>query len=409
MTRVGIGQFNSPDPFFSGISLAESAMQNGSITGADLVLAFCSGGLDHDEFFRGVRSRVGREAPIIGGSMIGSITNDDLSYKGFPTVMAVIQSDSWRFRVASCGGIDRDEDAAGISLAAALPPASSDRLLLTFYDSVRLPATDCTLPVLNQSSLLLDGMESELAGEIPIFGAGLLGDYGFGNTRQFCGSSVECQHVVGCMISGPFAVYHAVMHGCTPLDGVYRKITAKEGSILYELDGRPVVQVIDDLYGSRAWQQEHPVNFLTIGVNYGERYGPPVENHYVNRLITGVTPDGKGIGMFEPGLEIGMEIQFMLRDNRTMIRSVRENSANLLERVAVDRKMPLFGIYIDCAGRTAEKSFTQYEEASEVQRAMNRYRVPLLGFYSGVEIAPLLGRGRGLDWTGVLVVFAEDR
>jgi hypothetical protein len=31
-----------------------------------------------------------------------------------------------------------------------------------------------------------------------------------------------------------------------------------------------------------------------------------------------------------------------------------------------------------------------------------------LGFYSGVEIAPLMGRSRGLDWTGVLVVIAED-
>jgi len=32
----------------------------------------------------------------------------------------------------------------------------------------------------------------------------------------------------------------------------------------------------------------------------------------------------------------------------------------------------------------------------------------LLGFYSGVEIAPFLGRSRGLDWTGVLLLFVED-
>jgi len=39
----------------------------------------------------------------------------------------------------------------------------------------------------------------------------------------------------------------------------------------------------------------------------------------------------------------------------------------------------------------------------------NRYDTPLFGFYSGVEVAPLLGKSRGLDWTGVLLVFAQGQ
>jgi hypothetical protein len=50
---------------------------------------------------------------------------------------------------------------------------------------------------------------------------------------------------------------------------------------------------------------------------------------------------------------------------------------------------------------------TKIEEASEVQEVFNQYNIPLLGFYSGVEIAPLLKKSRGLDWTGVLLVLAE--
>ena len=68
---------------------------------------------------------------------------------------------------------------------------------------------------------------------------------------------------------------------------------------------------------------------------------------------------------------------------------------------------PVFGLYIDCAGRAAILSETLTEEASEVQNIFNRYNTPLFGFYSGVEVAPLLGRSRGLDWTGVLLVLAE--
>jgi small ligand-binding sensory domain FIST len=104
-----------------------------------------------------------------------------------------------------------------------------------------------------------------------------------------------------------------------------------------------------------------------------------------------------------------MEIQFMLRDGNMMIESAKNNSEALMQRIAGDGRAAVFGLYIDCAGRAALYSNTETEEAAEVQRTMNRYGVPLLGFYSGVEVAPILGKSRGLDWTGVLAVFTEGR
>ncbi len=70
-------------------------------------------------------------------------------------------------------------------------------------------------------------------------------------------------------------------------------------------------------------------------------------------------------------------------------------------------KKALFGIYIDCAGRTAGQSNTITEEAIEVQKVFNENQTPLIGFYSGVEVAPLVQKSRGLDWTGVLLILAE--
>ncbi len=410
MTRVGIGHGNGKDSLLLGRQVAESAARSGGISHADLIIAFCSGLLDHEAFFAGIREAAGREAPVIGGSAIGVITNDYLSYRGFPAAVAMVQSDGVGFATASAGDILKGEEAAGGLLAERLPRGGSDRLLLTFYDSVRVPPGNPGPPVLNSSAPLLLGMERKLAGSIPIFGAGLVGDYGFNPTRQFCGSTVETRHVVGCMMSGVFSFYHSIMHGCVPLDGIYHRITTMEGQIIYELDGIPVVTLIDRIFGNAQWQEERPVvNCLTIGVNYGERFGVPREGDYVNRLITGVTPDRKGIAMFEPDLAVGMEVQFMVRDNRMMHQSVRDDTAELLGRIAADGRRPFFGIYIDCAGRTAEQSFSAEEEAAEVQRQLCASSVPLFGFYSGVEIAPLLGRSRGLDWTGVLLILTEER
>jgi len=50
---------------------------------------------------------------------------------------------------------------------------------------------------------------------------------------------------------------------------------------------------------------------------------------------------------------------------------------------------------------------SETEEAQEVCDVFNTDDIPLIGFYSGVEVAPLLGKSRGLDWTGILTVITS--
>jgi small ligand-binding sensory domain FIST len=409
VTRIGIGYGNDEDAYALGRCVAQSALQAGGMDSADLLVAFCCGSVDSERFYQGLRSVVGESTPIIGGSSIGVITREHLCYDGFPAAAAALESGTIRVSVASAGGIDRDEAAAGMKVIDGLPFSAADKLLLLFYDSIRTPASETAPPVLNSSAPLLDGVEGRLSGHVPVFGAGLVANYQFGGTTQFTGFRVASQQAVGCLMSGAFSVYHTTMHGCIPMNGVYHTITRMQGNTVFELDGLPVVQMIDQLFDGTEWQQERPIiSNLTIGVNHGERYAPPREDHYVNRLITGVVPDGSGIGMFEADLEAGQEIQFMIRDNRMMFQSVRENAPALLEKIRSEGKRPTFALYIDCGGRTAAYALTEEEEAAEVQRVMKDAGVPLLGFYSGVEIAPMLGRSRGLDWTGVLMILAED-
>jgi len=409
VTRIGVGYGNGGDARELGRSIAESALKAGGIGRPNLVLAFSHGSVDSQAFYDGLRSMVGADTPIVGGSGLGVITQDALSYDGSPAAAAVIESDTIDAAVSSAGGLDADEAAAARRMVKGLSASSADRALLLFYDSVRVPPGAANPAVLNSSSPLLEGIEAGLRSRVPVFGAGLVGDYAFSPTHQYCGWRVDRQNVVGCMLSGHVTPYCAVMHGCIPLDGVYRTITRMDGNIVYELDGRPVVELIDGLFGGTEWQNDRPVVCnVTFGVNYGERFGPPHESAYVNRLITGVLPDRSGVGMFEADLRTGQEIQFLVRDNRSMARSVRDNVPALLARIEREGRRPILGLYIDCGGRTSVYSMTEEEEAATVQRILGEAGVPLLGFYSGVEIAPMLGRSRGLDWTGVLVILTED-
>lgn len=406
--RVGIGWSNDEDSFSSGKKAARLAIDQGNIDRPDLVLSFCSGQNNADEFLAGLQSVLGSHTPIVGGSALGIITNDYLSYEGYPSGAAIIQSATVKKKIAVVGHLNEDEKTAGRKLGAHLAKGLKGKLLMVFYDSIKTPPTDTSPPIMNASPPLIEGIEETLTFRTPIIGAGTIGSYALGPTSQFCGSYVASQTAVGVLLSGDFEPYFGIAHGCMPKDGIYHTITKIKGPILYEVDGKPVVGMIDAMYGNRHWRKQSPVNRLTIGVNHGEKYGVFKEESCVNRLIAGTLPDNKGIVLFEPDLEEGTEILFMLRNSGQMIESARKNAAQLMKQVIGDGRQPAFGLYIDCAGRTAQASHTTTEEASEVQKVFNQYGTPLFGFYSGVEVAPLLGRSRGLDWTGVLLVLARD-
>jgi len=408
MTRIGIACDEGKSRAISGDVLARRAMASGGITRPDLILAFCSGRNGPEAFFHGIRQAAGADVPVVGGSAIGVISNDFLSYRDPVAAVAALESDLITFRLASAGEVDRDERDAGRKMAGGITRAPEDRLLLLFYDSIKVPPDNGSPPIMNSSTPLIAGIGEVLGDAVPVVGAGLMGDYDFNRTFQFCGSSAASQSLVGLMLGGDFSVYHRITHGCTPLDGVCHRVTKVSGPLLYEIDGRPVVEMINGLFDSEEWQEVQPLDFLTIGVHCGERYEAYRENRYVNRLILGVIPDRSGVIMFESDLTCGDEIQFMVRDAGRMVESARDNSRLLVDTIDRDGKVPLLALYIDCAGRAKDYSNTSVEEAGEVQKVLSARDIPLFGFYSGVELAPLRGRTRGLDWTGVLTVLARD-
>ncbi len=407
--KVGIGCANKSDGYLSGTAVAQKAIEDGAVKRPDIVLAFCSGDMNHHDFFNGIKSVVGYDVPVAGGSAIGVITNNHLSYENSPSVAAVIESDNLKINLAVSDGLDKNEKAAGEALGTALSESPEGKLLLLFYDSVKKPPSETAPPVMNASPPLIKGIEEKLNCNPPIIGGGVIGDFGFNSTWQFCGSHVASQSAVGMMLNGDFTPYCRIMHGCIPKDGIYHRVTKAEGAVIYELDDTPIVKVIDELYGNSEWKNQLPVNRLTLAVNNKEKFEIQDESDFVNRLIAGALPDDKSIILFEPDIKEGDEVLFMLRNGSMMVDSTKNNTAELFDRIKANGDKPVFGLYIDCAGRTSALSDTLYEEASEVQSICNQNNVPLLGFYSGVEIAPLQEKSRGLDWTGVLLILAENK
>lgn len=402
--RSGVGYVDTTNSLEAGRSAAENAMTNACADRCDFAVAFCGGNHDPISFLSAVRDVVG-ETTLIGGTTVGVITNGQASYGGYEAGVAVVSSDSIRFDEFCVGGLQENEEAAGQELGRRMADRASDdsRAMILLYDSIKKAQ-----PLrVNLASHLIRGVEQGLEGpHVPILGAGMLKDYQWSGSHVFADDMAMTQHAVGVMISGDCNVYHAISHGCEPASD-YHTITSIEGPIVRELDGRPALDVIEDIIGTgsaKDWQQYSLL--VTLGANYGnDPYGEFNENEYVSRLIAAANPDDGSVVLFESDFGPGEKVQIMRRSNSRMLSSARQISEDVLERTR--GKNPFLALYIDCAGRTSGFCGAGAEEGAIVQETIGS-EIPLLGCYSGVEIAPFLGGSRALDWTGVLVVLAEE-
>lgn len=402
--RSGVGFAETTDSTAAGRSAAEKALATASVDRSDFTIAFCGGNHDPMAFLKAVRGAVG-EGTLVGGTAIGVITNEKAGYGGYEAGVAVVKSPSLRFDAFAVGELNQSEEKAGLALGSLLAGRTrpDSQGILLFYDSVK------TLQPfrVNLASQLVRGVESGLAGpHVPVLGGGLIKDYQWSGSHVFANDAATTQHAVGVLISGKCAIHHAISHGCEPASD-YHTITNIEGPVVRELDGKRALDVIEDIIGPGAakdWQQYSLL--VTLGANKSDDpYAEFDENAYMNRLIAGVNPEDGSVVLFESDFGPGEKVQVMRRSNEHMLSSARSISTDLLRRVQ-DRK-PFLSLYIDCAGRTSGFCGAGAEEGAIVQETIGS-RMPLLGFYSGVEIAPFMGGSRALDWTGVLIALTEE-
>jgi len=347
---------------------------------------------------------VGEGPRLVGGYAAGIITNDRLGYEGHQGGVAVIEAPSMKLDLFAEGDLKGREHEVGTALGRQLRSAEfqADPSILLFYDAVQANVGEGLL--LNMATPLLgglaEGMELPLTRWPTTAGVGMMGDMQWNETWQFVDDQVLQQTATALCLSGGVRMDTVIMHGCKPA-GRYYTITRADGNVVLELEGRPALEVMGEVLGGQSSWEEYPM-FLTLGLNKGDKFEEFREENWANRLCMSVDRERGGLVMFEPDLEAGMEVTLMRRSFD--FEYVGDRARGLLHDLKGRR--PFFAMYIDCVGRAAAYCGMEAEEAEWVQEALGD--IPLLGFYSGVEIAQVAGEVQALDWTGVLCVFSEE-
>jgi hypothetical protein len=403
-TKIGVGYADTEDSVAAGREAASAALAHASLKSGEpqIALIFTTSKHDPKKIREGVRSAIGSNAKLIGGYGVGVITNDKLGYEGYQVGVAVMSSSTIKFDMFIENGLADNEEAVGKRLAKQIRGKDfvGEPTLWLMYDSIKKEVASGFS--LNMGLPLLQGMQSELKTWPSSCGIGLLGDMQFRHTWQWFDDNVVQNTAMCLAMHGGVQLNTTIMHGCKPSGG-YRKITKAEGPWIYEIDGRPALEMISEMMGeSDTGWDDYPL-FITLGVNRGDKFGAFREEEYANRLCVGIDKEKKGMLMLEPDLVTGTEIQLMRRSIDFDYMEGRVKAAF----DALGNRKPVFAFYIDCAGRAGAYSGLEREDAQVLQSIIGN-RVPLLGMYSGVEIAKVGTQDmQVLDWTGILCIWSE--
>jgi hypothetical protein len=391
--QAGVGMSRHRNPKVAGQEAARKALEAAGVEKPDFVFMFATVGYDQQDLLKAVREATDG-VPLCGCSGEGIIAGGEADESNFSAAVMAIRSDQLRFSHGMVTGLKEDPAEAGRAIAEAIQPeVNSDTLaLFLFPDGVTV-----------NFDRLMAGLERQLNLDhlLPLVGGTAGDNQEFKHTYQYCDDHVVSDGVAWALLSGQAQIAWAVNHACVPV-GLEYKVTRCEGNVIYEIDGKPALEILKDYLTDdeiEDWAK------ATLTFSFGLEAPGHMQDYdeYVIRAMTGGRDDTTGSVTIQTEVSEGTSIWVTRRDS--------EKLANGVERAAEEIKTQLgdnpakLVFQFDCAGRG--KVFLRQQQKLrllETLRGRIGPEVPWLGFYTFGEIAPVGGHNCFHGYTVALTV-----
>ena len=207
-----------------------------------------------------------------------------------------------------------------------------------------------------------------------------------GDNALFLDGAMHGSGAIGLALHGNIMVDTVVAQGCRPIGDAMR-ITSSQRNVLAELDGKPPMAVLQDLFRSLSERDRQLMGHsLFLGVVMDEFIDTPVQGDFLIRNVVGMDQQTGSLAIGEM-LKEGQLVQFHLRDAETSAQDL----SFVLERYAADnRENEVPGaLLFSCLGR-GEYLYGRPNHDTEIFRE-KLGQVPLGGFFCNGEIGPVGG------------------
>jgi small ligand-binding sensory domain FIST len=389
LIRAGCGLSERDDATEAVLRATDDAMTEGALTEPRAAFVFAT----HPhaerlgELAQSITELCGAEA-VAGASGTGVLTSAG-EIEGRPGVaVLLVQAEEISFTTFGVESLrGRDDEVAG-------------EIALALRSSVRRGADKHAMLALFPDPLALDPLRffpalERAFGPVPAIGGGATSHSG--QAAAVYGHHQVSHGLAGMLIDGRFSA-QVTRFASARLISRTMKITRCHANLVFELDGLPALVVFQNLAARvlgldpvRAAQTA----FVALPTGSPET-GP---GEFLVRSVVGLDPARQVIALSQP-VESGGEMAFCLLEPAEARRRLADGLQALRDAA------PSFGLYFNCAGRGQRF----YGEEGVDTRALREVLgpVPIAGFFSGAEIAPVGGRNMLHFYTSILALFGPD-
>lgn len=307
------------------------------------------------------------QSVMVGCSSAGEIFDDDVYDNSIS--LSIVQFESAQLKLTTEQISDsNDSKSAGQNIARGLN-GENLRSVLVLSDGLAVNGTK-----------LIAGLTDQLPSNVVITG-GLAGDGDrFEKTWVWSNGNMQNDHVCAVGFYGDsIGIGHGSRGGWDVL-GLEREVTRSTDNVLYELDGKPALQLYKKYLGERA--EGLPATGLLFPLAISN------EDDTVDdtvRTILAIDEDDNSI-TFAGDIPQGSHVRLMRANFDRLI----DGAADAADAINTEdyREGPLLGISISCVGRRLVLGPRTEEEIDAALNAMPD-ETKQIGFYSYGEISPL--------------------
>jgi hypothetical protein len=402
--KAGVGMSQHHNPNVAGREAAEQALQKAGVSKPDFVFMFGSIGYDQPSLLRAVRETTGG-APLTGCSAEGTIGGDDADESNFSVVVTAISSDELQWTNGLATGLSGDSRAVGQQVAEdLLPHLSADTIGLFIFPDGMSAVLD-TFFTANFDDFRA-GLEGNLPSErfLPLWGGGAGNDFNVEEpTYQYCNDEVVSDGVSYALLSGKAQAGWAMSHSLIPI-GSERIVTRGQGNVIYEIDGKPATEVLNEYLPEDALTDER--DWINYAISLALCFRAPSylkDEEYVVRGIPAVKMADGSITV-QTEVSEGTSVWFSSRDKQKVAAGLDRMAAQIKEQLGGEKPELVF--QFDCATR-GKMMFREQERLELLKRFRQSVgpEAPWTGFYAFGEIGPVEEHNNRNLYTAVALAF----
>lgn len=375
-TKVGVGMSHHRNPLVAGQEAVEKALKGGDVKKTDFVFMFATVGYNQQTLLKAVRNAIGG-APLCGCSGEGTITRGEIDESNFSVAIMAISSDELRFSNGIGKGLKADSASVGRAVADTIrPELNSDTLaLFLFPDGLSFNY--------DRFQVALEG-QLNLGHPLPLIGGTAGDNWQLRRTYQYCNDDVISDGLAWALLSGQARITWAVNHGCIST-GVEHKVTRSEGNTIYEIDGKPALEVLKSyLTDDEIVDWAKAVIHLTLGFET-----PAHIDDYDEYMIRFMPTKNDETGAVTIPTEVteGTSIWMTRRDFEKVSSGIGRLASRI--KTQLDGNRAKLVLQFDCAGR-GKVFLRDQQKVQLLNRLQNQIPdTPWLGFYTLGEIGPV--------------------